>query len=184
MVFILLNAGVDANCRDEADVPALWLAIEAGSLPILKVLLDNDTELRAKVLNYASEPSLYLAARLGMTDVLKLLFWEDAYSLDVDKQGRTALFSALKASNVQAGLYIIGALLWKGIDVNKKDYHGGNILHAAAQKGNTKALRALLSYMQDHSPKDAKGKTPLDYAQEGGHKDAKKILCDWIARLS
>ena len=182
VVFILLNAGVDANCRDEADVPALWLAIEAGSLPILKVLLDNDAEPRTKALKYAGEPSLHLAARLGMTNVIELLLWEDAYSLDVDEHGRTVLFSALEASNVQAGLDAIGALLRKGIDFNKKDHHGQNILHAAAQKGNAMALRSLIYLVRDYSYKDAKGKTPLDYAREGGHEDAEKILRDYIAQ--
>ncbi|KAK0511487.1 hypothetical protein JMJ35_006060 [Cladonia borealis] len=182
VVSLLLNAGVDANCRDEADVPALWLAIVAGSLPILKVLLDNDANTRAKALNYAGEPSLHLAARLGMTDVLELLLWEGAWLLEVDKLGRTVLFSALEASNVQAGYDIITILLRGGIDVNKKDHNGRSILHPAAQKGNSMALRSLIWRIHDPSHKDAKGKTPLDYAREGGHKDAEEILRDHIAR--
>ena len=135
VVFTLLNAGVDANCRDEADVPALWLAIVAGSLPILKVLLDNDANTRAKALNYAGEPSLHLAARLGMTDVLDLLLWEGANLLEVDKLGRTVLFSALEASNVQAGYDIITILLRGGIDVNKKDHNGRSYFARSCSKG-------------------------------------------------
>ena len=176
VVFILLRGGVDANCRDEADVPALHLAIETGSLPILKMLLDNDADRGAKALNHPGESSLHLTARLGMTDVVELLLWEGADLLDVDEQGRTVLFSALEASNVQAGYEIIRILLVRGIDVNKKDQMGRNVLHEAAHRGNSRALRSLIYRVQDYSHKDAKGKTPLDYAHEGGHEDAERIL--------
>ena len=159
----------------------MWLAIEAGSLTILKVLLDNDATTRAKELNYAGEPSLHLAARLGKTDVLELLLREGADILEVDERGRTVLFSALEASDVQVGHNIIWILLNGVIDVNKKDHNGRSIVHAAAQKGNSMALRSLIYRMHDLSHKDAKGKTPLDYAHEGGHEDAEKIIRDYIA---
>ena len=179
VVFVLLRSGVDANCRDEADVPASHLAIEIGSLPILQLLLDNDADPDVKALNHAGESSLHLAARLGMTDVVELLLWEGADLLDVDEQGRTVLFLALEASNVQAGYEVIRILLGKGIDVNKKDQAGRNVLHEAAQRGNSRALRSLIYRVQDYSHKDAKGKTPLDYAHEGGHEDAERILREY-----
>ena len=178
MVFILLCRCVDANCRDEADVPAVHLAIKIGSLPILQLLLDNNANLRAKALNHDGESSLHLVARLGMTDVVEFLVSEAAGFRDVDEKGRTVLFAALEASNVQAKHDIMRILLQKGIDVNKKDQTGRDVLHEAAQKGNSMPLRSLIYRVKDYSHKDAIGKSPLDYAREGGHADAERILRD------
>ena len=183
VVFILLHAGVEANCRDEAGVPAVHLAIETGSIPILQLLLDYNAKPRAKALNHDGESSLHLAARLGMTDVVELLVSEAAGILDVDEKGRAVLFSALEASNLQAGHDIIRILLGKGIEVDKKDQSGRNILHEAARRGNSMALRSLIYRVRDRSHKDAKGKTPLDYAREGGHEDAERVLCDPLYSL-
>ena len=179
VVFILLHAGVDGNCRDEANVPAVHLAIETGSLPIMQLLLDKDADPEVKALNRDDESSLHLAARLGMPDVIKLLLCEHVDLLDVDEKGRAILFSALEASNVQAGHDIIRMLLQKGIDFRKEDQSGRNILHAAAEMGNSGALRSLIYRVEGYSYKDTKGKTPFDYAHEGGHKDAERILRGW-----
>ena len=182
VVFILLRGGVDANCRDEADVPAVHLAIQTGSLPMLQLLLDKGADPGVKARNNAGESSLHLAARLGMTDVVELLLLEGADLLDVDEQGRTVLFLALEASDLQAGYDVITILLEQDVDVNKKDQTGRNILHVAAQKGNSRALLSLIYWVEDYSHKDANGKTPLDYAREGGHKDAEEVLLEWIDR--
>ena len=176
VVFMLLDAGVDADCRDEVDVPASHLAIEIGSRPILELLLDKNADPRAKALNHDGESSLHLAARLGMTDVVHMLVLEAAGILDVDEKGKTVLFSALEASNLRAGYAILTILLRAGIDVNQEDQTGRNILHEAAQRGNSEALQALIWRVKDYSHKDAKGKTPLDYAHEGGYEDAEWTL--------
>ena len=178
VVFILLHAGVDGDCRDEADVSAVHLAIEIGSLPILELFLDNNADPRSRSVKHDGETSLHLAARLEMTDVVEFFISEFAGVLDVDGQGRTVLFSALEARDLQAGHDIIRLLLGKGIDVSRKDQNGRNILHEAAQRGNTMALRSLIYWVRDRSHKDANGKTPLDYAHEGGHEDAERILRD------
>ena len=48
VVFVLLPASVDSNCRDEAGVPAMHLALETGSLSILQLLLDKDARSRGQ----------------------------------------------------------------------------------------------------------------------------------------
>ena len=121
VVFILLHAGVDGNCRDEAGIPTVHLAVETGSLSILQLLLDYDADPDVKTLNRAGESCLHLAARLGMTDAVELLLCEGADLLDVNEKGRTALFSALEARNLWAGDKIISIFLRKGIDANKGD---------------------------------------------------------------
>ena len=151
VVFILLHAGVDGNCRDEADVPAVHLAIETGSLSILQMLLDKDADPEVKALDRDSESTLHLAARLAMPDVVELLLCEGVDILDVDEKGRTILFSALKASNAQAGHDITRMLLLKGIDVRKEDQNGPNILYAAAEKGNSRVLRLLIYRVERYS---------------------------------
>ena len=179
VVFILLHAGVDGNCRDEADVPTIRLIMETRSLLIMQLLLDKDADPEVKALNRDDESPLHLAARLAMPDVIKLLLCEGVDLLDVDEKGRTILFSALEAANVQAGHDIITILLQKGIDVRKEGQSGRNILHAAAEKGNSRALRSLIYRVEGYSHKDTKGKTPFDYAHEGGREDAERILRNW-----
>ena len=180
VVSILLSGGVNADCRDEADVHALHLAIETGSIPILHLLLDNDADPTVRALNHDGESCVHLAARLGMPDVVSLLLYEGAALEDVDEQGRTALNWALEASDPQAGYEVMRVLTGKGIDVNKKDQSGRNILHEAAERGNSEALRELIWRRVDHSHKDAKGKTALDYAHEGGHEDAERTFREEI----
>lgn len=178
VVFVLLHAGVDGDCKDDAGVHAVHLAIEIGSLPILQLLLENDANPRAKALNHDGESSLHLAARLGKTDIVKLLISEAAGILDVDEKGKTALFSALEASDLQARYEIIRLFLGKGIHIRREDQTGRTIFHAAAEKGDTRALREFPWRMKDRLLKDSKGKTPLDYARERGHEDAERFLRD------
>ena len=111
-----------------------------------------------------------------MPDAVDLLLCEGVDLLDDDEKGMTILFSALEATDVQAGHDIIRMLLEKGIGVRKEDQSGRNILHAVAEKGNSRALRSLIYRVEGHSHKDAKGKTPFDYAPEGRYEDAEQIL--------
>ena len=152
--------------------------MKTGSLPIRKLLLDNDADPRPKESHRDGKSSLHLAARLGMTDVVESILDWGADLSDVDEQGKTALFWPIEASNPAAGYDILRLLVRKGLDVNKKDQNGRNILQEAAQRGNSMAVEALIGRV-DHSLKDAKGKTPLDYAHEGGHEDTERILREW-----
>lgn len=134
VVFVLLRGGVDANCRDEVDVPALYVAIETGSLPVLKMLVDKDIDLVFTTPKRNGESSLHLAARLGMPNVVESLLYWGANILDVDEQGSTALFSALEACDLQAGCESVRILLGKVPDVNRKD-HQSKYLACSRSKG-------------------------------------------------
>ena len=189
VVSILLSGGVNADCRDEADVPALHLAIKTGSIPILHLLLDNDVDLKTDVdlmdraLDHGGESCVHLAARLGMPDVVSLLLYEGADLEEADEQGRTVLNWALEASDPQAGCDVIKVLTRMGINVNMKDQSGRNVLHEAAQRGNSRAVRDLIWAMKDYSCRDTRGKTALDYAHEGGHEDAERTILKQIKSI-
>ena len=144
MVLVFLSGGADVKCRDEVNVPTSCLAIEIGSLPILQLLLDKDTDPEVKAFNRDGESTSHLAARLRMPDAVDLRLCEGVDFLDVEEKGRTIPFSALEATDVQAGHDTIRMLLGKGVDVRKEDQSGRNLLHAAAEKGSFSALRSWI----------------------------------------
>ena len=70
-----------------------------------------------------------------------------------------------------------------GINVNMKDQSGRNVLHEAAQRGNSRAVRDLIWAVKDYSCRDTRGKTALDYAHEGGHEDAERTILKQIKSI-
>ena len=55
-----------------------------------------------------------------------------------------------------------------GVQVDGKDLGSFTALHWAAMKGHLTVAAVLVANRAKLSPKDRKGKTPLDFAQEGG----------------
>lgn len=180
VAIVLLHGGVDANCKDEAHVPASHLAIKTKSIPMLQELLDHDADPSTTFDNGDGESSLHLAARLGMVPVVQLLLRQGANPLHVDGHGRTILFSALEASDRQVGYDVTRLLLRRGINIDKRDENGRHILHEAARTGASRVLETLIYRVDDCSPVDKEGKTPLDYAREGGHEDAERSILEWM----
>ncbi|KAL1794340.1 hypothetical protein ACET3X_007761 [Alternaria dauci] len=146
---------------------ALQAAAQRGYAPIVKAILDKESELSACTIRY--QRAFSLAAFYGRTEVLKLLYpkgidqaqLDEAlyqatdnehsdtvkllldFGADPDTEGPTYGF-ALAASAYDGTTEIMKALLAKGADVNKRGGDYGTCLQAAAWYGDVENVQLLL----------------------------------------
>ena len=48
LIAILIQAGINLNCKDERGVPALIKAVKANDLPMVKMLIDAKADIDVK----------------------------------------------------------------------------------------------------------------------------------------
>lgn len=148
---------------------ALQAAAQRGYAPIVKAILDKESELSACTIGY--QRAFSLAAFYGRTEVLKLLHpkgidqaqLDEAlfqatdnehldtvkllldFGADPDTEGPTYGF-ALAASAYDGTTDIMKALLAKGANVNKRGGDYGTCLQAAAWFGDVDNVQLLLDH--------------------------------------
>lgn len=172
------------NCNGISDNPerskelALIKAINRQKEDLAIVLLSGDVDPSCK--DEEQVPALHLAARHGMTSVVEGLLDQGADPLSLDGQGRTVLLSALETSDSPRTYDMMRFLLRQGVDLDRRDAKGRHVLHVAAQMGNKRILELLMFRMEDYSPRDNEGNTPLDYAREAGRTDLEQTLDESI----
>jgi ankyrin repeat protein len=184
VVSCLVGSGVSPDCKDKYGVPVLHIAVQEGrKYPKTPELLLSIGANPSAVSDLTKESTLHIAARTGSLDLVKLLVAAGADPRAIDGQGQTVVFPALEAPDQKSTdessqpdedsiSRAVTFLLRRGVDPNKKDNEGKQLLHKAASKGMKKLCKVLLLWgVEDINPKDNAGKTPRDYAQEGGFKE-------------
>ena len=194
------NADVNAQCECpsyygyEGGMTALMLAVEAGNIKAVRLLLDNGAKINTK--NTGGQTALMIAAKNSETELTKILLGNNAEVNINDHNGWTALMYAATNDNPDMFQFLIdqGAeiniknkkgrtalmisakkpqpkivkiLLEKGAHVNIRDNDGRTaLMFAAVQYENVESVRDLLSHNASKTIKDNFGKTALDYAIE------------------
>lgn len=184
VVRCLVGSGVSPDCKNEDGVPVLHIAVREGrKYPKTPELLLYVGANPSAVSESTKESTLHMAARTGSLDLIRLLIAAGADPRAIDRQGQTALFPALEALDQKSPdetsqrdedsiSRVVTFLLQRGVDPNKKDNEGKQLLHEAASKGMKKLCKVLVLWgVEDINPKDNAGKTPRDYAEEGGFKE-------------
>jgi ankyrin repeat protein len=183
-------AGAAGTSKADADALAeAYLAHKiAPDAAYLLIMNERDPKriarIAAKGVAWTSEnplvpptPPLVAAAReLDAPRVRALL----AAGAPVDRAGEgdeTALFATIDASppDSEDAAAIVGALLAKGANPNKRTAGGRRPLHAAADKGEEAIVRALLA-KGAHVDDEVGGTTALEAAEAGGHQGVAKLL--------
>jgi ankyrin repeat protein len=127
-----------------------------------------------------------MAAEKGSLEAIRVLVKRRADPSAVDSRGQTVLFPLLDAtkdmkkdSESDAEHTInqtVLFLLRRGTDPTRKDNGGVELLHKAASKGMWELCRILLRWGAKRDTQDKSGKTPADYAKEGGFEELARGL--------
>ncbi len=164
VVRFLLRAG--AGAKDTKGRTALQLAARTRDLDLLKTLVDSAQDVNAPQTGEESlDSAIVEAAVTADAPAVRLLLERGAKGKSLDQ--------ALVVAAVHGSTEIVRMLVAKGADPNaqlENDLFPQRPLIAAAYSDslNADVVRFLLEHGADPTVKDARGKTPLDYARERG----------------
>jgi ankyrin repeat protein len=155
----LLEGKPDLGATDKQGMTAAGLAAQACDSQKLEALAKAGDDLKGG----ASPPLVLAAASCEDWSNLKGLFAKVDFNAH-DGRGRTAAFYAAATGN----LSLLGWLADQGADLNLADTLGFSPLHSAAQHGQDKALRFIVT-KTGKMPMDSKRQvTPLMLASNAG----------------
>lgn len=166
----LLDLGANLEAIDESRFTALDQAAMAGETDLAQILLECGAEVR-----------LPAAVALGRTRDIERLLREDPDAL---KPGCRWAHLIIRASECASG-ELVETLIRAGADVNIRDdvklaidsTSGFTALHAAAWRGNTSVIAALLRHGANVRVRDEKYRgTPAGWADYAGHKEARDLI--------
>ena len=157
VVELLLDAGAKIDAKTGSKGTALAWAAEGGKLGAVRVLLDRGARIDAR---YEGETPLSLACDMGRTKVVELLLERGA-----DPTG--ARPSSLNGDEV--------ARLLREVPIRRAADDARSLLEAAAH-GDVAGLTAAIEAGTPPDTKDGAGRTALELALDGGHREAATLL--------
>ena len=171
----LLEAGAEANAKDQYGTTAVTLAAAAGSTDTVRALLDAGAD--ANVEDQAYQTAVRWAAAAGHTNTVSFLL---DLGVDANDTGVTALELAARNGHTETLL----VLLARGASVNAKDRNNLTALMRAAEAGHTDAVRVLLDAGADANAKDNDDRTVLMMAERLGRTEVVELLKNAGAKVT
>jgi ankyrin repeat protein len=167
------QTGVDRRAKDGKT--ALHHAAEGGHFDIMVYLLCNEAQ--ASIKDASGMTPLMLACEKGPVEAVQLLLLLGAKGQGLEEQdncGGTALHYAVRGGNKR----VVTLLLKKGIKASKKDKWSTTPLMLACEKGPLEVVELLAEWREGLGleEKDEYGRTALQHAVYGGHKDIVTFL--------
>jgi len=163
------------------DVHSLWLAAYFGMTDVIKVILEQGTDVTTKT-GYG-ETALHPATRCGSVSAVKALLAAGA-DINAPNESRNSPLS-IAVSNTKAGQSnrsdyeaVVRLLLDEGAEVTAKYLDGFTALHKAVMKGNEAVVKLLLANGADVEMKDQKDSTALHLAANWGYEALVKLLLE------
>lgn len=92
------------------------------------------------------------------------------------EEGFTPVRAALEHPDLATAELTAASLLGNGGDPNAPQARGSSPLHAAAARGSVVLVEMLIRKHADVAARDAEGRTPLELAEEHGHRDTAELL--------
>lgn len=133
---------------------------------VRQLLLENANVNEAKD---SGQTALMVAVENGHVNVVELLLEEAIDIMMQDKDGQTALHTALSSKLMDDTVQkLVKLLLEKTIDISTQGKHGQTALHLAAMRGMTEVVYLLLEKTTDISAQGKDGQTVLHLATEFG----------------
>ncbi len=164
-VDLLLGHGADPLCRNPYNGRHVYTNAILGFHPELAKMLAAS----GQTPSLSADERFRLACFDGSLSAARDL-WSAYVALRSDA-------SLLRDAAAAGALVAIEVLVTLGADVNAADAHGVTALHAAAQRGQTAAVRELLDCGADAALKDARFQaTPLGWAEHAGQAATAAIL--------
>ena len=164
----LLAEGIDPNAKDEKGVPALYLALQEGSLKVARQLIASP-RLKAETRNAADESPLMMAALKGQFDIARQLIDKGA---DVNKPGWAPLHYAATGGQLE----LMRLLLDEHAFIDAESPNGTTPLMMAASYGTPEAVKLLIEAGADLHMRNQKGMTALDFARRAERRDSVELI--------
>lgn len=166
-----LEKGANVNGVDVCGSTALQLAVAGGKAKLVSFLLQHGADIHQKQEKDGSTAVHFITYRSG--EVAQILIDNGADLNAIDAKGLSVLHHASRLNN-QA---VVDMLLKKGVDINFRcKKRGATALHYAVKGDGFEAARFLLKHGADVTAMDIDGKTPLDYAKDGGLDDMVELM--------
>ena len=160
-----------ANCRDEKDVTALFVAAETGSAEMVQMLLDAGAF--PDDMGGWEETAIFGAIRQGYTEIAAMLLEAAPALIEMpNRSGMTPLAAAARAGEIESMRLLLDA----GSDLDYPDNWGWRPLHHAAWMGHVDAVRFLLEAGADPEAETNSGETPLDLADIADNPEVVEML--------
>jgi len=197
---LLINNGANVNAKTENhgkdDLTPMHLAIFANTPEFIELLASNGASIDERESTEGHTP-FHLAALYGNKSVIQALVDKGQNIEDIDNNGRTALFLAIRQctgaeddSRIEVIEYLINKLK---ADITKKDNNNNTILFPAANNCPGKVVKLIIkqyvgSFDRDqlknfinHKNKD--GMDALDIALNSENEEAIEVLRSYGASI-
>jgi len=170
---VLMEAGADANIKDEQGMTPLHVAARYGGLEQIAILCSHGADPRGRP---GRPPPICCS---GTKEAAALLTSLGADPRQCSAFGRSLLHSAV----VDRHPDVLEWAISQGLDVNGKDRNGSTPLHLAVYFGRREMAKALLMAGDDPNVhNNMGGGTPLHVAARQGQKDFASLLLEYGAR--
>lgn len=139
----------------------LLVAVQAGSLLLIKLALDNEANID---ITYSNEgrTMLHLAAERGNVNVVQYFLEGEGFNIEARTQfGDTPLHAAVATEHVD----VVRLLLQRGANPNAINLGRLTPLHLAARGDSAEIVNLLIQYNADRYARDQDARTPQDHAR-------------------
>jgi ankyrin repeat protein len=177
MVDLLLAHGAPIDARNLAGATALYFAAEAGHASIAQRLIERGTDVR--LAGRSGISPIAAAAYAGNDEIVAALLAHGADERIPDETGKPPIIYAAAG----ARLDIVKRLLARNIDVNARYPNDLTVLmwasgpdEQAPQAQAVEVVSFLLDQGAHLDDRDARGRTALMIAAEGGHAEIADLL--------
>jgi ankyrin repeat protein len=173
----LIKKGASIQEQDETGKTPLYLAVCAGHVDCLPLLIDKDKLLvnaRSSDCDDLHRTPLHRAALGGRVACIEFLLANGGQVAMQDDYGKTPLYLAASAGHSAC----VKILIEQGSDVNCAARKKRTPLHIAAKKGYAECIKLLKAGQAKTNGPDRYGFTPLFYAAISGHAACMELLWD------
>jgi ankyrin repeat protein len=177
MVDLLLSRGAPIDARNLAGATALFFAVDGNHTLVAQRLIDRGADVN--LAGRSGVTPVSAAAYRGNDAILESLLTRGANDRTPDRTGKTPMVYAAGSARVD----IVARLLKREIDVNARYPNDLTLLmwasgpdDSAAEPQAIKVVQQLLDAGARIDDRDARGRTALMIAAEGGHAGIASLL--------
>lgn len=187
VVRLLIVMGAEVDSKDARGHTALTWAAKRGHEDIVTLLLEKGADINVE--DVQGQTALFWARKRGNEHVVKLLLAKGAEVETKDMWwGASVIGPGGHGITMQGTLAegydkIIGLLLDRGVDMEKRGSNGQTALLWAAEGGHEMAVQLLVDRGADCEARDANGQTVLLCAAKRGHCAVVELLVDKGANM-